>query len=760
MKTESVTLLLAAVLSFSAHAFPVSDNGDGTFNNPILWADVPDVCVERVGDTYYMVSTTMHMAPGIPVMKSKDLINWELVSYCYSELDRGDAFSLKNGKNDYAAGSWASNIRYDEKLKRFFVINASNTLNKSTIYSTDDIEKGQWRCDVVEKCYDPGLLLDGDRRYVIYGQQGHHYREIFVDPTTFQVTLGPEKEWRKRMSWDGNDNWVEGAHSYKRGGYIYFPVIELRERRVQSVWRGKDINDPESWEARKIFSGDIRDKDGKVLLPFTGIAQGGFVDTPDGKTYAMLFQDYGSVGRMPVLIPVVWTEDGWPVLGNKGESVDQVLPMPGKAQPQKTNIVVSDEFDNGAVRHIFAAADAASGITAGLTVEAIHELAKKSGAGGNLIKNGDFELGEAGWDVNGGDTGKLSIVKESGGNQVVKISERHATIAGPRQTISPALEPGATYHFSVRVKYDDYADPHGNKVSVVPECDFKLTLAHRGGFGDIAVQSVPKGAWTTISGSYTLAGDFDPADAAFFVETTWVPTGDLSAEVNAKEHLFDFFVDDVVVSKDVIGDAIASNEFGYNGSNLKLQWQWNHNPNNNLWSLTDRPGCLRLKSGLLSHTIRDARNTLTQRTFGPTCSGTTAIDVSHMKDGDFAGLAAFQNQYGFVGVKMAGGRKELVMQRAGKKDDAAGLVIESVPLSGNTVFLKVDCDFGYDKKDEAYFYHSADGKAWTRIGDTLHMAYDWPDFMGYRFGLFYYSTQKIGGWVDFDHFRVTDKIER
>ncbi|HSH94570.1 MAG TPA: family 43 glycosylhydrolase, partial [Roseimicrobium sp.] len=167
-----------------AQAFPVSDRGDGTFSNPVIYADVPDLCVTRAGDTYYMVSTTMHMSPGIPVMKSKDLVNWELASYCYAEIDRGDAFSLKNGKNDYASGSWASNIRYDEKLKRFFVINACNTTNKSYIFSTDNIEKGQWRCDVVEKCYDPGLILDGENRYVFYGQDGHHYRQMFVEPKT------------------------------------------------------------------------------------------------------------------------------------------------------------------------------------------------------------------------------------------------------------------------------------------------------------------------------------------------------------------------------------------------------------------------------------------------------------------------------------------------------------------------------------------------------------------------------------------------
>lgn len=758
MKTFLLAACIVGFTALTAHAFPISDQGDSTFKNPVIWADVPDPCVVRVGDTYYMVSTTMHMAPGIPVMRSKDLVNWELVSYCYAEIDRGDAFSLKNGKSDYAAGSWASNIRYDEKLKRFFVINACNTTDKSYIFSTDNIEKGQWRCDVVEKCYDPGLLLDGDRRYVIYGQQGHHYREIFVDPKTFKVTLGPERLWKKIMSHDGNNNWVEGAHSYKRGDYYYLPVIELRERRVESVWRGKDINDPNLWEARKIFSGDIRDKDGKVVLPFTGIAQGGFIDTPEGKSYAFLFQDYGSVGRMPVLIPVEWTTNGWPVLGHNGASVDEVLPKPGQPQKFKTDIVASDEFDNGPTRHMFSDQEIGTGVTAGLSVETINELLKKTTAARNLITNGDFENADLSmWSVNGGDgMGKLTIEREPDGNHALKISQRKATISGPRQNLSGKLQPGSTYKFSARVKYADLVD---SQVTTVPERDFKITMPLGGKFGEVAVQRVEKGKWTTIAGSFTVPTDANPADLAVFIETTWAPTGDLSESENRTRHTFDFLVDDVSCVKEEFSNVIAENEFGYNGSNLKLQWQWNHNPNNNLWSLTDRKGWLRLKSGLLSHTIRDARNTLTQRTFGPASSGSTAIDVSHLRDGDVAGLAAFQNQYGFVGVKMEGGKKLLIMQRAQKKDDAAGQIIESISLKQDVVHLKVDCDFGYDKKDKASFYYSYDGKTWTRIGDVLQMAYDWPDFVGYRFGLFYYSTQQLGGHVDFDFFHVADAIQ-
>src|SRR3954464_16016753 len=80
--------------------------------NPVIFADVPDMSMMRVGDTYYMSSTTMHMSPGVPIMKSKDLVNWQLVSYAYDTLADMDELNLTNGKSAYGLGSWASSIRY------------------------------------------------------------------------------------------------------------------------------------------------------------------------------------------------------------------------------------------------------------------------------------------------------------------------------------------------------------------------------------------------------------------------------------------------------------------------------------------------------------------------------------------------------------------------------------------------------------------------------------------------------------------------
>src|SRR6188472_1418177 len=84
--------------------------------NPIIFADVPDMAMIRVGDVYYMSSTTMHMSPGVPIMKSKDLVNWQLVNYAYDTLANVDELNLVNGKSTYGKGSWASSLRFHKGL--------------------------------------------------------------------------------------------------------------------------------------------------------------------------------------------------------------------------------------------------------------------------------------------------------------------------------------------------------------------------------------------------------------------------------------------------------------------------------------------------------------------------------------------------------------------------------------------------------------------------------------------------------------------
>jgi arabinoxylan arabinofuranohydrolase len=129
-----------------------------------------------------------------------------------------------------------------------------------------------------------------------------------------------------------------------------------------------------------------------------------------------------------------------------------------------------------------------------------------------------------------------------------------------------------------------------------------------------------------------------------------------------------------------------------------------------------------------------------------------------MKDGDVAGLACFQNRYGFVGIKKENENYYIVMHKAMWKDDAVGKEIVCIPLplqKEKSVWLRTSCDFRH-LTDKATFAYSLDGNEWHAIGDTLQMYYDWPDFCGYRFALFHYATKEAGGIADFDYFHVTE----
>jgi beta-xylosidase len=210
--------------------------------------------------------------------------------------------------------------------------------------------------------------------------------------------------------------------------------------------------------------------------------------------------------------------------------------------------------------------------------------------------------------------------------------------------------------------------------------------------------------------------------------------------------------------KGLIPGIVASDEFSRKNGKpaLPLVWQWNHNPDNKSWSLKARKGYLRITTGRTDTSILLAKNMLTQRTVGPVCTGSTSLDISNMKDGDFAGLCLLQKNYGVVGVRINGNERSIVMINAtgGKPVEAA-----QIPLDQKTVYFKAECDFT-DKKDVADFFYSLDGKSWKPIGTQLKMAYTLPHFMGYRFGLFNYATKNAGGYADFDFFRITDSITR
>ncbi|GAB3819074.1 hypothetical protein GCM10028895_17000 [Pontibacter rugosus] len=297
--------------------------------NPIIHADVPDIAIIRVGDTYYMSSTTMHMSPGLPIMKSRDLVNWELVSYAYDTLGDVDALNLVNGKNDYGRGSWASSLRFHNGT--YYASTFSKTTGKTYIFTTKDIENGPWKeLSFEPSLHDHTLFFDDDGKvYMIWGAGKIQMVELKEDLSG--VNPGTERVLIDNATAPVGTDIIlpaEGSQLFKvNGKYYLFNIAWPKDgMRTVIVHRADKITGP---------------YESKVALQDKGVAQGGLIDTPDGDWYAYLFKDYGAVGRIPYLVPVKW-EAGWPVIGLDGKVPDE-LSLP-KSRGLLPAIVASDEF--------------------------------------------------------------------------------------------------------------------------------------------------------------------------------------------------------------------------------------------------------------------------------------------------------------------------------------------------------------------------------------------------------------------------------
>jgi beta-xylosidase len=485
--------------------------------NPILWADVPDPSVVRVDSVYYMTSTTMHMSPGVPVMRSTNLVDWKTIGYVYHELANADALFMRQGQNAYGRGTWASSLRHRDG--HFYVVTFSYTTGETYVFTTGDVERGPWRKVSLGGLYhDPSLFFDDDGRvYLVYGAGDIRIVELTADARTVKPGGVDRVLIPKAGGIAGSAFYVpgEGSHVAKIGDRYYLFLIAWPRggMRTELVYRADSLEG--LWE-------------GRIALEDDGIAQGGIVDTPDGRWYGLLFGDRGAVGRIPYLVPVTWS-DGWPVFGMDG-AVPDTLDVPS---------------DGTGVRGIVAS--------------------------------------------------------------------------------------------------DEFGEPH-----------------------------------------------FGPA------------------------------------------------------------WQWNHQPDGDRWSLTARPGWLRIENGRTARSLVGARNTLTQRTFGPRSSATTLLDAGGLADGDAAGLGILMEHYAWIGVVREGDRSNLVVTAL---LDGEEVETARVPLGRDAVHLRVDADFR-DMMDEATFSYSLDGDAWTPIGGPFAMRYTLGHFMGARFGLFSYARHSPGGWADFDYLRL------
>lgn len=300
-------------------------------HNPVIFADVPDISMIRAGDTYYMSSTTMHMSPGVPIMKSKDLVNWRLINYCYDTLADVDELNLNKDKSAYGKGSWASCLRYHKGI--YYVTTFAQTTGKTYIYTTKDIEKGPWKVSSFKPAYhDHTLFFDDDgRAYMIYGAGNLKLIELNAEFSGVKPGKSEQIIIENASAPAGTNIGLnaEGSQLFKvKGKYYLFNITWPKDgMRTAVIHRADKITGPYK---------------GRLALQDLGVAQGGLIDTPHGTWYAYLFRDYGSVGRIPYLVPVKW-EDGWPVLGNDGK-VPETLGLPAN-KSLIPGIVSSDEFN-------------------------------------------------------------------------------------------------------------------------------------------------------------------------------------------------------------------------------------------------------------------------------------------------------------------------------------------------------------------------------------------------------------------------------
>ncbi|WP_207211742.1 carbohydrate binding domain-containing protein [Promicromonospora panici] len=762
-------------------SYTTTDTGEGTYAVPMLNSDVPDVSVERVPasqndegrDTYYMVSTTMHLSPGAPIMKSYDLVNWEIVSYAFDRLDISDAASLRNGKNSYGEGQWASSIRFHDGT--FYVLINSLNLGGAFLYRTDDIENGAWtKTSFGRGFHDPSLFFDdanGGTPYIIYGG---------VSAVRLNSTLTAVEEdfpdFIRRSDYAdkpyvGSDGIFEGAQVAFIDGYYYVVMITWRSDGRQVVMfrstelLGRLADTPAPYESRSALNSN-------------GFAQGSLVPISNGAGdddwHGFFFRDSYPVGRIPALIPATWS-DGWPTFGNNGDvPVDGVFAKPIRLTPEQErferlkSIVVSDDFDNDAPHRGYQDEQ--------WTVPTPPDI-DESLVGTELFSNPGVESGSTeGWIANDGAT--LSATTDAHtGSTALAVTGRNATGSGPAQNVTGKVQHGVTYDVSAWVKYDNPASPETKQ--------FLITARYGGNnttFTNLTpATTVTRGSWGKVSGSFTIPATQALSDVRIFIETPWV--SDPSSDPDT--HLMDYKVDDVslVGHPSVGGELPHPDEIAPNGSNLDLAWEWNHTPDNRYWSLTDREGWLRLTAGKVvtgAYTHRapggeltwleEARNTLSQRSFGPRQSAETKLDISGMGDGDVAGLAAFGHDFSYIGVQRVNGVNTVGVVHRGRPFSAPvdqSAVESFLPGTATAlgdateVHLKADLDFARSPGQLfTTFYYSLDGIDWTTLGDavgplefggSIH-------FMGHRAALFNYATQQTGGHVDFDRFLLSDTL--
>ena len=300
------------------------------FCNPMLWADVPDPDVIRVGDDYWLVSTTMHLMPGAPVMHSKDLVNWKTVSYVFPTLNDTPKYDMLDG-TVYGRGQWATSLRYHNGLY-YLYFSPNDEPFRGYVYTTKDPREGWTLHSRIPHFHDASLFFDDDgRAYVFYGTG--EMKELLPDLTGVKPNGLSGKVFERDEAETGL---LEGSRVIKHNGKYYLLMISWPQGkpRRQVCYRADKIEGP--YEKKVILESEFGG--------FSYAGQGTIVDDGNGNWYGVIFQDRGGVGRVLTLMPCTWQE-GWPMLGDIDGKIPERMgkPMAGYSDGQ---IVSSDEFES------------------------------------------------------------------------------------------------------------------------------------------------------------------------------------------------------------------------------------------------------------------------------------------------------------------------------------------------------------------------------------------------------------------------------
>jgi beta-xylosidase len=344
-----ITVILGILLCVQTNAqykskVWVSDQGDGTYQNPVLYADYSDPDVIRVGDDYYMTASSFNCVPGLPILHSNDLVNWEIVNYALKDLKIEGVPEGFFDKPQHGRGVWAPCIRYH---KGKYMIYWGDPDFGIYMVKTKDI-LGDWDKPVLvlpgKGRIDPSPLFDDDGKvYLVHAWAGSRAGLNSIMTVCEMNADGTKVISEETLIYDGNDgvnHTVEGGKFYKKDGYYY---LLAPAGGVAMGWqlalRSKNVYGP--YEVKTVLA------QGKTDI--NGPHQGGLVETQAGEWWFLHFQDKAAYGRITHLQPVTW-KDGWPVMGinDKDYCGEPVLtykkPDVGQTYPVETPLE-SDEFN-------------------------------------------------------------------------------------------------------------------------------------------------------------------------------------------------------------------------------------------------------------------------------------------------------------------------------------------------------------------------------------------------------------------------------